>query len=510
MTRLFAAYRAFDAVLLDRDGTLIHDVPYGGDPERVRPIGGAPEAVAALRAAGLKLGVITNQSGIGRGLLTRSQVDAVNARVEELFGPFDTWQVCPHGPQDGCRCRKPLPGLIEQAAHELGTTPERCVVIGDIGSDMEAALAAGAAAVMVPTAVTRTEEIAAAPAVVRDLTGAVGWILYRQRISSPPELAPQGRRVLVVRPDSLGDLLLTGPAIRAVAARAGHVTLWCGERGAAAASLLPGIDDVLTWNVPWIAANPPPIDSADTSRLLAALAAVRADEAIIFTSFHQSPLPTALLLRLAGVRRISAVSEDYPGSLLDVRHLVRAGLAEPLRALSLAVAAGYPLPPDDDGGLRLRTAAVAREPNLVVLHAGSHAAARAIPAVLATEIHDTLSAQGWKVAVTAGPDEESGGDLADLAELLSRAQCVVVGNTGPAHLAAAVGTPVVSVFAPTVPFGQWAPYRVPVVRLGDPLAPCAGSRTADCRAENHPCLTSITPAAVADAVRRLAGAPCAS
>src|SRR3954452_23042503 len=101
----------FDAVLFDRDGTLVHDVPYNGDPAEVRPVAGARAALDRLRAAGLRLGVVTKQSGIARGLLTTDQVTLVNKRVEELLGPFDTWQVCPHGDDDGCRCRKPAPGL---------------------------------------------------------------------------------------------------------------------------------------------------------------------------------------------------------------------------------------------------------------------------------------------------------------------------------------------------------------------------------------------------------------
>jgi histidinol-phosphate phosphatase family protein len=161
------------AVLFDRDGTLVVDVPYNGDPALVRPMPGALEAVAAVRAAGLPIGVVSNQSGIARGLLTREQVDAVNARVDELFGGFDTWQVCPHGPEDGCRCRKPAPGMVLWAAEALRVPPERVVVIGDIGADVGAAHAAGAAAVLVPTATTRQEEIWAAEAVADDLEEAV-------------------------------------------------------------------------------------------------------------------------------------------------------------------------------------------------------------------------------------------------------------------------------------------------------------------------------------------------
>jgi histidinol-phosphate phosphatase family protein len=161
------------AVLFDRDGTLVHDVPYNGDPALVEPVPGALAVLDRLRAGGVPLGVVTNQSGIGRGYVTRDQVDLVNARVEELLGPFDTWQLCPHRPDAACGCRKPQPGLVLAAAAALGVPPERCVVIGDIGGDLGAARAAGARSVLVPTAVTRPEEVAAAPVVAADLASAV-------------------------------------------------------------------------------------------------------------------------------------------------------------------------------------------------------------------------------------------------------------------------------------------------------------------------------------------------
>jgi histidinol-phosphate phosphatase family protein len=165
------------AVLLDRDGTLVEDVPYNGDPELVTLRPGASEALARLRAAGVPTAVVSNQSGIGRGLLTREQVDAVNHRVEELLGPLGPWLVCPHRPDDRCRCRKPMPGLVEQAAAALGVDPRDCVVIGDVGADVEAARAAGARSVLVPTTVTRPEEVAAAPAVAGHLAAAVAMVL---------------------------------------------------------------------------------------------------------------------------------------------------------------------------------------------------------------------------------------------------------------------------------------------------------------------------------------------
>jgi HAD superfamily hydrolase (TIGR01662 family) len=161
------------AVLFDRDGTLIRDVPYNGDPDLVVPMPGAVAAVRALRARGVRLGVITNQSGIARGRLSTAQVEDVNRRVEQIFGPFDVWQLCPHGPGDGCGCRKPAPGMVLAAAAHLGVAPADVVVIGDIGADVDAARAAGARAVLVPTPATRRDEVRRAPVVAADLAHAV-------------------------------------------------------------------------------------------------------------------------------------------------------------------------------------------------------------------------------------------------------------------------------------------------------------------------------------------------
>ncbi|MFS0884861.1 HAD-IIIA family hydrolase [Aeromicrobium sp. 179-A 4D2 NHS] len=166
-----------EAVLFDRDGTLVHDVPYNRDPDLVAPVDGAREALARLRDAGVAVGVVSNQSGVARGLIAPHELEAVNRRVEELLGPFATWQVCRHGPDDGCGCRKPRPGLVRQACDELGVDAARCVVVGDIGADVLAASAAGAAGVLVPTPQTRAEEVAAAPRVEADVPAAVRSIL---------------------------------------------------------------------------------------------------------------------------------------------------------------------------------------------------------------------------------------------------------------------------------------------------------------------------------------------
>jgi len=165
------------AVLFDRDGTLVHDVPYNGDPALVEPVPGAREALDRLRVAGIPMAVVSNQSGVARGLIEPSAVDAVNARVEDLLGPIGTWHVCTHGEDDGCGCRKPLPGLVHRAAAGLGVPVDACVVVGDIGSDVRAAQRAGARAVLVPTPATLPDEVTAADVVAPDLAAAVDLLI---------------------------------------------------------------------------------------------------------------------------------------------------------------------------------------------------------------------------------------------------------------------------------------------------------------------------------------------
>src|SRR6266511_1781566 len=487
--------RLTDAVLFDRDGTLIRDVPYNGDPEAVVPMPGARAALDRLRAAGLRVGVVTNQSGIARGVITPAQVEAVHARMAQLLGRFDDWRVCPHHEAAGCPCRKPAPGMIREAAGALGTVPARCVVVGDIGRDMVAAGAAGALGMLVPTEVTRPEEVAAAPAYAPDLAGATDWILSRDFAATPGRR--RGGHVLAVRADSAGDVLLTGPALRALRAGADRLTLLCGPRGEAAADLLPDVDERVSWHTPWIDPEPKPVDAVKVN---------------------------ALIDRLAGVLRISAISVDYPGSLLDVRHRVDDTLPEAERALSLAAAAGFGRPAGDDGRLSVRRPPRTRlvpDPGYVVVHPGASVPARACPPERLREAVVALTGAGNRVVVTGSPQEReltryvAGAEAVDLggrtrlpqlAGVLAGAACLVCANTGPAHLAAAVGTPVVSLFAPTVPFGRWAPYRVPHVRLGDPLAGCRGTRAATCPVPGHPCLSSVTAADVVDAVALLGGA----
>jgi heptosyltransferase-3 len=336
------------------------------------------------------------------------------------------------------------------------------------------------------------------------------------------------RRVLVVRTDSDGDVLLAGPAVRAVAAHA-RATMLVAPEGAQAARLLPGVDDVIVFAAPWSGYRPPPVDADATAALVDRVRAEAFDAALVLTSWHQSPLPAALLLRLAGVPYLAAASEDYPGSLLDLRF--RADRSAPGQVheveamLALARAAGFEPVEAGDEASRLAVrrplpdlpVAVPDEP-FVVVHPGASVPARAPRQEDAAAIVAELVRRGRRVVVTGGPAEmdltaaiadgaalDLGGrtDLATLAAVLEAADAVVVGNTGPAHLAAAVGTPVVSLFAPVVALERWHPWGVPVRVLGEQDSPCRGTGARECPVPGHPCLATVPVQQVADAVAEL-------
>jgi ADP-heptose:LPS heptosyltransferase len=236
------------------------------------------------------------------------------------------------------------------------------------------------------------------------------------------------------------------------------------------------------------------------------------------------------------VRWIAAVSEDYPGSLLDVRLPVPDDAPEPVRMLQSVREAGFPLPAGDDGRLQVRRplpdvdALLPVEPGVpfLAVHPGASAPARAYPWPLWATAVERLVADGWRVVLTGSPSEQPltrriidrvagaaigtvhdlAGSLnvAQLAAVLDRAEVTVVANTGPAHLSAAVGTPVVSLFAPVVPALRWAPFGVPVELLGDQHAPCRDTRWTACQLDGHPCLTSVSAEQIAGAVRFLSSA----
>ena len=265
-------------------------------PTSSKPVDGAAEALERLRGNGISVGVVTNQSGVARGLVTRADVDAVNARIDALLGPFDTWQVCPHAPGERCDCRKPRPGMVLAGARDLG------VAVGlvrgrrrhrDRRGGRPCRGCAGRARAH------RADATGGGPRLPRGGSGS------RARGHAPVGRPAMTRRILAVRLDNDGDVLLTGPAVRALAAGGAHVDLLVAPSGLAAAHLLPHVHDILLFDPPWSGFDSPAADPESVEALVAELRERSYDEAVIFTSFHQSPLPMALLCRLgpSGSRR---------------------------------------------------------------------------------------------------------------------------------------------------------------------------------------------------------------
>ncbi len=345
------------------------------------------------------------------------------------------------------------------------------------------------------------------------------------------------RNLLVVRLDNLGDVLLATPAIRAVrrSLPRARITLLTSEVGAQAARLNPDLSGVMVYEAPWV--DPWASLPHDPGRALAfirRLAGERFDAAIILTSYHQSALPAAYACYLAGIPLRLAASEDGSGSLLTTRHRHPArAMHEVERGLDLVASVGLcPEDPELDLVLEVPERARARAraelgargwsgERLVVVHPGSSMPARMYPAEMYAEVADEATSRlGATVVVTGSRQERDlvssvrsrmsghaislAGDLTfeEFSALVEMADAVVTNNTGPMHLAAAVGTPVVALFALTNPPEQWGPWRVPHRVLYHDV-PCRLCYKRVCPM-GQACLRGVPPSAVMDAVAELA------
>lgn len=347
---------------------------------------------------------------------------------------------------------------------------------------------------------------------------------------------PAARRLLAVRLDNLGDVLVTTPAIRAIrrALPAAHLALLASPAGAQAGRLNPDLDDVIVYRAPWMDPwHELPQDPAREQAAIAALAAERFDAAVIFTSFRQSPLPSAYLCYLAGIPLRLAASIDGPGSLLTTRHKhPPTPMHETQRGLDLVSAVGIP-PGEDDLVLAVpdeARAAVAAggwwrpDGPKVIVHPGCSMPARTWHAAgFVGAIVGLVRDLGASVVVTGATAERglvervigalptdvaarargTAGELsfAEFCGLIEAADLTVTNNTGPMHVSAAVKTPVVVLFAWTNPPEQWGPWNV-AHRLLNHDVSCKLCYARVCPYD-HDCLRLVTPEQVVSAAADL-------
>ena len=354
------------------------------------------------------------------------------------------------------------------------------------------------------------------------------------------------RRVLAVRLDNLGDVLVTSPALRAIkeSLLRASLTLLASPVGAQVGRLNPYVDDVIVYQAPWMDPwQQLPRDSAREQAMIATLKERQFDAAIIFTSFRQSALPSAYLCYLADIPLRAAASIDGPGSLLTTRHKhPERMMHEVERGLDLISALGLGAEDRDlvltlpDSAHAAAAAALegrgitswqgARRGPLVVVHPGCTMPARTYPWEMYVGVVDGLARRLGATVMLTGSDDERA--LAErirarvpedsrsgvhvvagalpfpaFCALIDGADLVVTNNTGPMHIAAALKTPVVALFALTNPPEQWGPWRVPHRQLYHDV-PCRICYSRVCPYE-HECLRLVTPEMVVDAAEELLG-----
>jgi len=342
------------------------------------------------------------------------------------------------------------------------------------------------------------------------------------------------RRILLVRLDSLGDVILTTPAIHAIreSQPAARLTLLASSVGAQAGRLDPDLDDVIVYDSPmsdaWLELPQAPERELE---LVAALRQGEYDGAIIFTSYHQSPLPAAMLCYLAGIPLRLGATDDGAGSLLTTRHHWPPGLYHEVeRALNLVGVVGYrtrepelvlrvPASVRRAVHRRLNASGIDPERLLIVVHPGCSMPARTYAWQRFAAVADLLVQRLGAQVILTGSGQEmplaerirsrmehpalswvGQSSVGELAALIEMADLVVTNNTGPAHIAAAVKTPVVDLFAWTNPPEQWRPWRVPQRLLNRPV-PCRLCYQRICPYDQS-CL-DISPAQVVEAAGSL-------
>jgi lipopolysaccharide heptosyltransferase II len=345
-------------------------------------------------------------------------------------------------------------------------------------------------------------------------------------------------RTLAVRLDAMGDVLMTGPALRALAeSRPGRrVTLLTSPSGAVAASLLPGIAGVIVYDAPWMKATAQRHSSQPDCRLIERLRSERFDAAVVFTVYSQNPLPAALLCHLADIPLRLAHCRENPYQLLtdwvretepdrEIRHEVR-------RQLDLVATVGAKLT-DERMHVTITEEATAHirqtlrwleldeQQQWAVVHPGASASSRRYPPTLfAQACRELVASHGVRLVFTGDDAEQPLVDevrslmeapsdclagelnLNEMAALLSAAPLLIANNTGPVHLAAAVGCPVVDLYALTNP--QHTPWMTPHRVLNHDV-PCRWCYKSVCPQGHHLCLRGVEPAAVVRAALELLG-----
>lgn len=342
------------------------------------------------------------------------------------------------------------------------------------------------------------------------------------------------KRILCIRLDNLGDVLMTTPAFHALrtSAPGRHITLLASRSGAQAARYIDDVDNVIEYEAPWVKNNRT-ADAATDLDMRARLQAGGFDAAVIFTAYSQNPMPAAMLCHLAGIPRQLAHCRENPYALLTdwvaepepqtgTRHEVERQLAlvRHVGAQSTNTRMHFNVRATDINSLTTKLAerGLSIDEPFITMHPGATAASRRYPAERFAQAAAQLADMtGWPVLITGGPDEaevcaQAGGshwmtvnmagvlELGELAALIARTKVLISNNSGPVHIASALGTPVVDLYALTNP--QHTPWQTPHRVLHHDV-PCRWCYRSVCPEGHHACLTGVSVEQVVDAAMQL-------
>ena len=516
------------AVFLDRDDTLIpcRSVTADGDlgdPALVRLNPGVAQGCQTLKDAGYALVVVSNQGGVARGKYNTEAVDRVNARLNQLLGgSIDLFQYCPYHPQgvvdEFARehpSRKPAPGMILDAASKLNLDLTRSWMVGDSVRDCQAGRAAGCRTIQLcgegrPNAVLENGRDQAVDFEVKGFKEAVRIIVGANNEFEGSVRTP--RRVLVVAPTWVGDVAMATPAFRVLRDRLAGSLI--------GALVKPGIDDVLAGSDFFDELH---VDTRagvmGVKRAAGKVRPNRYDTAILFTNSFS----TALIARLAGIRERIGYGRDGRGILLTQSLLSPRRIdTPPYSASTVSKRTWAPMPAcehylklvqwflDDDsiplgpmtigispaqqaaGAEVLQHAQVGADRPIALLNPGGNNPAKRWPADRFARLAHWLEVErGFSVVISGSPGERAlaeeiareaslgieralptlGLTLGSLKVVLRRASLVVTNDTGPRHLAAALKTPVITLFGPTDPRRTTIPFDREAIVVADPTLP---------------------------------------
>lgn len=533
------------AVFIDRDGTLIRDVGYLRSIEEIEILPGVVEGLARLRARGFKLVLVTNQSAVGRGLLTESALEGIHAELQRRVGTFDGVYYCPHHPTDAlgryrvtCDCRKPGAGMVERASRELNLDAAASYVIGDQPGDMQLARRVGAKGVFLGRidagAAGDAPELAAH---VESFHAAVRWIVADRCGAAPRSAAAAGRgkensKLLVVQTSFIGDVVLAQPLVAALRREfpTARLDVLCTPPVAELVRAGPHVDDVLCYDKRG--------DDRGVGGLYRLVQELKQRSYTLAVSPHKS-FRTAWLLAAAGIPLRVGFRQSAGWFLYHRRVRRDAAEHEVLRNLSLLSALGVdPRAADPELTLavasRQRCAAAKKLAALGVPGAGRQFVFGINPGSVwrtkrwsiegfAALIGALKAKYACHVLIFGGPDDAaiagaiqalSGGaaidaagafTLAELPAALERCDVLISTDSAPMHMAVARGVPVVAVFCATTPSLGFYPFssRSVVVHKDLHCRPCGSHGGRRCPLGTYACIEGIPAGAVAGAVERV-------